>query len=117
MPDIIECLQVRTQNLRNEIEWIKASRAEDAQAVLQQLSQLRTELSTCGNLLRDPGFAGGGAISQRAASEYRDCIQRLQEALSVLRSDLLARRCQLRPQQEHVDAAAEWLQSSKTTLE
>jgi hypothetical protein len=117
MPEIAECLQIRTQSLRNEIEWIKAEHGEGPQAVLEHLRQLRSELSACGELLRDPGFLPGGSQAQRVASEYRDCLQRLQEALPILQSKLLAQHSHLRPQKEHLEAAGDWLQCSKTTLE
>jgi hypothetical protein len=117
MPDIAECLQVRTQNLRKELEWIKASRGADIQAVLERLRHVRSELAACGDLLRDPAFASGGAMAQRPASEYRDCLQRLQEALPILQSDLLAQQSKIRPQREHLEAASEWLHCSRTTLE
>ena len=116
MPDIAECLRVRTQSLRNEIEWIKASRDADAADALEHLRHIRSELSACGDLLRDPGFATSDAVVHRAASEYRDCLQRLQEVLPILQSDLFTQRSQIQPEREHAEAASEWLHCSKTTL-
>lgn len=117
MPEIAECLQARTQNLRNEIEWIKAEHEADPQVVLGHLKHVRSELAACGDLLRDPGFVSRGSLAQSIASEYRDCLQRLQEALPLLQLQLLAQRSQIQPLKEHLEAASEWLQCSKTTLE
>ena len=116
MPDIAECLQVRTHILRDEIEWIKAGRGEDPQAVLEHLRRVRSELSACGDLLCDCGFAAGGALTQRAGSDYRDCLQRLQETLPLLQAHLLAQRSWLQPEREQTEAALQWISRSKSTL-
>jgi hypothetical protein len=116
MSDIAERLQVRTQSLLQEIEWIKASHSADAQVVLEHLRHVRSELALCGDLLRTPEFLSGDTVAQRSALGYRDCLQRLQDVLPILQSDLLAQRSQLRPQQDHVDAATEWLHCNNSTL-
>jgi hypothetical protein len=115
MPDLAECLRERTQNLQNEIEWIKAARGQDSQAALEHLRHVRSELSECGDLIRAPEF-GCSSAAQKSASQYRDCLQRLQEALPKLQAELLAERSRLQPQREHLDAAVEWIHGSKTTL-
>lgn len=116
MADIAECLSERTQNLRNEIEWIKAARGQDPQTALAHLRRVRSELSACGDLIRDPEFGSAGDGAARSALQYRDCLQRLQEVLPILQAELLAEQSQLQPQREHLDAAIEWIQGSKTTL-
>jgi hypothetical protein len=116
MPNAAESLQSKILTLRIEIEWIKASRGEDPQAVLEHLRRVQSELSACRDLIREPRFECAGTTAHTSGSEYRVCLQRLQEALPILQSGLLAQRSQLEPLQEHVDAAGRWLQCNKTTL-
>lgn len=113
----IECLQARTEGLWKQIEWLKAAREADSQVVLEHLRQLWAELSYCENVLSDPALASAEAAGQRARSKYRHCLQRLQEALSILQSDLSSYHSQLLPQLQHLDAASGWTYCSKSTLE
>jgi predicted nucleic acid-binding Zn-ribbon protein len=116
MADVMECLQARTQNLRIAIEWIKSSHGEDPQAAVEQLRRLHSEISVCGDLLRYAGFNTARTAAPNALSEYRDCLERLQEALATLRSELLREKSRLQPQREHLQAARAWIQCSKNTL-
>ena len=116
MRDIAEYLEIKTHNLRDEIEWIKTGRGADPQAALEHLRHLRSELSACGGLLRHLEIPSS-QTAQRSVADYRDCLQRLQEALPILQSDLLMQRSRLQPQREHVDAATQWLHCNQTTLE
>jgi chromosome segregation ATPase len=115
MGDSLERLRTATQSLRAAIEWLKAAQPADPQAALQHLRRLSTSLSLGREVIRQPECSAGEEM-QEAICQYRDCLQRLQEALSFLRSDLVAQRSNLRPELEQTEAAMQWLSRTQSTL-
>lgn len=116
MPDAIESLQLRTQCLRAEIEWIKAWQGKDADQALAHLRRLRLEILCCGDLLHHARLTAADPAAQKAEREYRDCLARLQEALPLLQSQLLAQRSRMQAQQNQLQAVTDWVSGSRQTL-
>jgi len=114
--NIVEELRSLTAKLHVQVEWAKASQAEDPKAILQHWAELSRQIAQAGEVLREAQSETAHAEVKNALTEYRDCMQRLQEALPMIQSQLLARRSRLEPERAHAQAAAAWMERNKTTL-
>ena len=116
MHDTMECLQTGTQKLRVELEWMKAWRGQHPQTALVHLRQFHIQLSTCGDLIREAQSESASRELQSVICEYRECLQRIEEALPILQTQLLAQRSLLQRGQAHFRAASNWAHCSKNTI-
>ena len=114
--NIVEELRSLTAKLHVQVEWAKASQAEDPKAILQHWAELSRQIAQAGEVLREAQSETARAEVKKELKEYRDCMQRLQEALLIVQSQLLARRSRLEPERAHAQAAAAWMERNKTTL-
>lgn len=110
-----QSLRLAIDKLRSEIEWMKASRGEASNVAWNHLVGLNSHLAKTEELLREARLAQSNPDVKKQISEYRDCLERLQDALPVLQSQLLARRTRLEPERAHTQAAAAWMERNKST--
>ena len=115
MPDNIERLQQTIESLRTAIEWFKAPPGKDPGRALQQLREVRMQLTLAGDVIGH-GESLAGEDLRETISQYRDCLQRLQEALAFLHSELTTQRSSLQPQREQIEAAMQWASCGKSIL-
>ncbi len=115
MADDAARLQMAIERLRTAVEWFKAPHAADPATALENLRRVREQLSVAGDVIFRARSQAGEDL-RGAISHYRDCLQRLQEALPSLQSHLLRQRSRLQPEREQAEAAMQWISCSKSTL-
>jgi hypothetical protein len=80
-----------------------------------QVSDLLSELSRAGQLLRDCSMQKDSEV-EREMFQYRGQVQRLRDLLPGMRCILLAERARLECERKRLNATAHWARMSRHTL-
>jgi hypothetical protein len=95
---------------------MKSSGCDAPDVALNRLVGLNSHLAKTEELLREARSAQSNPDVKKEIREYCDCLERLEDVLPILQSQLLARRTRLEPERAHTQAAAAWMERNRSTL-